>query len=223
AGCGSGAVTGQLLERLPRGRVIAADLSPAMLAQARATLAQHAERVTFVEVNLLEIDTVLRASQPVDAVVSTATFHWIDDHARLFAGLHGVMRPGAQLVSQFGGGANLAGFMRATDTLARQEPYRAHLAGKPLWRFYYSAEQTRERLQHAGFVDVDTWLEDSPQTFTSAEALADYARAIVLRAHLAALPAALHARFLHECVEQIRRENGGLTLDYVRLNADARA
>src|SRR2546427_81065 len=31
AGCGSGRVTAQLLERLPRGRVIAADHSPAML------------------------------------------------------------------------------------------------------------------------------------------------------------------------------------------------
>ena len=40
AGCGSGKVTAQLLERLPRGRVIGADLSPAMLAEARSTLAR---------------------------------------------------------------------------------------------------------------------------------------------------------------------------------------
>ncbi|HEY2595406.1 MAG TPA: class I SAM-dependent methyltransferase, partial [Chloroflexota bacterium] len=39
AGCGSGKVTAPLLERLPRGRVIGADLSPAMLAEARTTLA----------------------------------------------------------------------------------------------------------------------------------------------------------------------------------------
>jgi tRNA A58 N-methylase Trm61 len=39
AGCGSGRVTAQLLERLPRGHVVASDQSPAMLTEARRTLA----------------------------------------------------------------------------------------------------------------------------------------------------------------------------------------
>src|SRR5438105_15197627 len=72
AGCGSGRVTAQLLERLPRGRVIAADLSPAMLAEARNTLQAYADRLTFVEADLQEIDCAL--SEPVDVVFSTATF-----------------------------------------------------------------------------------------------------------------------------------------------------
>jgi trans-aconitate methyltransferase len=38
AGCGSGRVTEELLERLPYGRVVALDSSPSMLAQARARL-----------------------------------------------------------------------------------------------------------------------------------------------------------------------------------------
>src|SRR5450631_4445811 len=60
AGCGSGRVTAQLLERLPRGHVVAADQSPAMLTEARRTLATWVaeQRVTFVEVDLLAIDHV---------------------------------------------------------------------------------------------------------------------------------------------------------------------
>ena len=38
AGCGSGRVTAMLLERLPRGHVIAVDASPAMVAKAREAL-----------------------------------------------------------------------------------------------------------------------------------------------------------------------------------------
>ena len=38
AGCGSGRVTQQLLDRLPRGRVIAVDSSASMLAHAREEL-----------------------------------------------------------------------------------------------------------------------------------------------------------------------------------------
>ena len=39
AGCGSGRLTEQLLERLPRGRVVALDGSAAMLAEAARRLA----------------------------------------------------------------------------------------------------------------------------------------------------------------------------------------
>ena len=38
AGCGSGKVTGLLLDRLPEGRVIAVDAAPSMVAIARAAL-----------------------------------------------------------------------------------------------------------------------------------------------------------------------------------------
>ena len=225
AGAGSGKVTAQLLERLARGRVIAADLSPAMLTEARGSLASFSPRVSFVQTDLLDLDKALEREQqpPVDAVFSTATFHWIDDHARLFAALHRVLKSGGRLVSQFGGGSNLAGFMRATDTVAAGPAYREHLDGKPLWRFYYSADQTRERLTAAGFNDVEAWLEDSPQTFADTQSLGDFARAVVLRNHLNALPEALQDVFLGEVTREVERSQGACVLDYVRLNADATA
>jgi trans-aconitate 2-methyltransferase len=222
AGCGSGRVTAQLLERLPRGRVVGVDLSPAMLAEAKAALANFGDRVSFVQANLLEVDRAL-GDQGVDAIFSTATFHWIDDHQRLFAALHAVLSRGGRLVSQFGGGDNLAEFMRATDAVAHTQAYAEHLAGKALWRFYYSAEQTQTRLHAAGFTDVDAWLEPSPQTFETAQALADFSRAVVLRNHLAALPESLRDAFTAEVVQAIAERLGGYVLDYVRLNADATA
>src|ERR1044071_5127472 len=72
AGCGSGRVTAQLLERLPRGRVIAVDNSAAMLAQARDTLAPFESRVAFVEADLLVLDRVVTTR--VDVIFSTAVF-----------------------------------------------------------------------------------------------------------------------------------------------------
>src|SRR5947207_10635491 len=48
AGCGSGRVTEYLLERLPRGRVIALDVSTTMLEEAGRRLATASGRVDFV-------------------------------------------------------------------------------------------------------------------------------------------------------------------------------
>lgn len=222
AGCGSGKVTQQLLERLPNGRVVAVDQSPAMLAEARSILQRFAARSTFVEANLLHLDSVVEAGS-VDGVFSTATFHWIDDHVRLFSQLRSAMREGARLVSQFGGGDNLAGFMAATDAVAAQPPYREHVEGKPLWRFYYSPEQTEARLHGAGFTQVETWLEPSPQTFPDAQALGDFGRAVVMRNHLAVLPAHLQDAFVVAVTAEIHSRLGAYVLDYVRLNADATA
>ena len=81
AGCGSGEVTEALLERLPEGRVLCVDASPAMVARLRERLG---DRVTAWVQDLAELEL----PEPVDAVFSTATFHWIPDHQNLFDRLH---------------------------------------------------------------------------------------------------------------------------------------
>ena len=53
-----------------------------------------------------------RSSAPVDLIVSTATFHWILDHERLFARLLAALAPGGRLVAQCGGAGNIAATLR---------------------------------------------------------------------------------------------------------------
>src|ERR671938_315303 len=71
-GCGTGRLTAQLLELLPRGHVIGVDGSAAIVEQARELLP---ERTTFLQSDLL----ALTLPEPVDGAVSSATFHWIAD------------------------------------------------------------------------------------------------------------------------------------------------
>jgi trans-aconitate 2-methyltransferase len=220
AGCGSGRVTASLFDRLPRGRVIAADLSPTMLDEARTTLAPYGDRVTFVETDLLDIDRAL--SQQVDAIFSTATFHWIADHAALYRALIAVLRPGGQMVAQCGGGANLQRFMHTADRVAAQLPYRDTLQGVNLWRHQYGAHETERRLLEAGFTDVRVWLEESPQRFADAGAMEAFAQTVVLSRHVGALPEAQRGPFVTAVVGAVRAAEGDFLLDYVRLNIDAR-
>jgi trans-aconitate methyltransferase len=119
AGCGSGRITEALLQRLPRGRVIAVDESASMVRAARRRLGPQADvRV----MDLLGLDL----EEPLDAILSTATFHWISDHERLFRRLHAALRPGGRLVAQCGGEGNIDSLCgRASEVLAHA-PYAAH-------------------------------------------------------------------------------------------------
>jgi trans-aconitate 2-methyltransferase len=204
AGCGTGRVTELLLGRLPRGGVVALDHSEAMLAEARRRLAAHRGRVAYVCADLADPIPVER----VDAVLSTATFHWVRDQDRLFANLAAVLRPGGRLVAQCGGVGNIASVRAALARLgvARDGTYFATTA------------ETDARLAAAGFVDVNTWIQAEPTPFDSTEALATYLAAIVIREPLAALPEAERPAFVRAVIERLPR----LEIDYVRLNIDAR-
>jgi trans-aconitate 2-methyltransferase len=143
AGCGSGRVTEALLERLPRGRVIAVDASPSMVraacerfgrpegsGQPEGVLGRAIEdvaaasggRVEVREVDLLELEL----SEPVDAILSTATFHWISDHDLLFARLRAALRPGGQLVAQCGGEGNIDVLRGVANGVLARDPYAEH-------------------------------------------------------------------------------------------------
>ena len=79
-GCGTGRVTEQLLELVPRGRVLAFDASADMVELARARLGDRAE-VWCQDVLSLELP------EPVDVVVSNAVLHWVRDHPRMWLAL----------------------------------------------------------------------------------------------------------------------------------------
>ena len=167
AGCGTGRLTAQLLQRLPNGLVIAVDRSEAMLAQARSNLARFGERVLYLCADLQTI----ALGRLVDAVFSTAAFHWIADHPRPFWAIAAVLVPGGRLEAQCGGGPNLARLRAVVQNLVEAEPYAAHFEGwREPWVFSWPGEAA-ERLERAGFVDVAVSLEPAPTRFRSPDAL----------------------------------------------------
>ena len=206
AGCGTGRVTEMLLARLPRGRVVALDASAAMLEQARGRLARFGDQVSYVHADLAQ---PLPIAEPVDAVLSTATFHWVLDHDALLANLAAVLRPGGCLVAQCGGFGNVATLLRiATDV--HPGFHRVHNFQTP--------EATRDRLARSGFDRIETWLSDAPTPFETPEQFEAFLETVCLRTFLDELPAEARAPFVREVAARMPE----LTLDYVRLNITAR-
>jgi trans-aconitate 2-methyltransferase len=218
AGCGTGRVTRLLAERVPRGRVIGIDGSRAMVREATERLADLAPRVTVRQCDLLELEL----EQPVDLVVSTATFHWIPDHARLFGRLHAAIRPGGRLVAQCGGAGNVAATLAAAAGAAAAEPYAAWLDGFAEPWLFAGADETVARLGEAGFEDARAWLEEAPAVLADLDAGAEFLATVVLRHHLELLPTDLRAPFARDVAARRRARDGRVVVDYVRLNMEAR-
>jgi trans-aconitate 2-methyltransferase len=209
AGCGTGRVTRLLLDRLPRGRVIGVDASPAMIDKAREELGGDAELIVS---DLLD----LSLSEEVDVVFSNATFHWILDHRRLFARLHTALVSGGRMEAQCGGIGNVEEFLNSVENVSGDERFAPYLRGiTNTWNFA-SPGDTEMRLRDVGFDPARCWLEDAPVQPREPRA---FIETVCLGVHLDRLPEELRAPYVDAVLEVVPRP---LTLDYVRLNISAR-
>ena len=210
AGCGSGRITETLIERLPRGRVIAIDMSESMVAAARERLGPDADirRADLIELELEE---------PVDAILSTATFHWIADHELLFRRLCTALRPGGRLSAQCGGEGNITQLRGRAAVVVEREPYAEQFSD---WRApwnYAGAADTEARLRAAGFTSTKCWLQPAP---TKSEHPREFLSTIVLGPHVQHLPEPLREPFMDEVMAELGEP---VVVDYIRLNIDATA
>jgi trans-aconitate 2-methyltransferase len=217
AGCGTGRVTELLLAKLPEGYVLAIDGSRAMVEAARRRFAGE-PRVRVERQDLLSLEVEER----VDLIFSTATFHWIADHDRLFENLARAIKPGGCLVAQCGGEGNISRATKATKETMQEERFSDYFVGWRDDKYYVDARTTARRLEAAGFEEVETWLHDEVAAFDSVDELARFLGTVVLGGHLEKLPREDCGAFAAAVAEKVTAVDGTPALDYVRLNILAR-
>jgi len=215
AGCGTGRLTELLLEMLPRGRVIDADLSQNMLGSARHNLRHKEDQIFWVAADL----QYLPFRQAADGIFSTAAFHWVTNHDRLFRSLLTALKPGGWLEAQCGGDQNLRRlFDRANAVMTSGEFARFFQDWVRPWEFA-TAEQTKRRLESAGFVSISTGLEYAPTHFPDAEKFAEFIGSVVFHQHLKLVPdVGLRKRFIEQLTNLAAKDEPPFVLDYWRLN-----
>ncbi len=217
AGCGSGSVTFDLLEKLPNGKIYALDSSPEMVAQISKSVAERGITNVFPS----EADlTNFTLPEPVDVVFSNAVFHWIPDDDGLFGSLYRAAKPGGRLRAQCGGYGNNVRLFGAAADLDKRQPYAEHLAGKDLEpRTYRRPEEAIAALERNGWTDVRAELFESPVVFEDDDSAVLYLRTIMLQPQIERLPEDLSEPFLRDVIaEVIARHGEPFVADYVRLD-----
>jgi len=220
AGCGTGLLTRDLLELLPGGRVVGIDLSRNMVQTAHRHLkSDFGERVELVCCDLLH----LPFESSFDGIFSTAAFHWVRNHERLFANLFRALRPGGWLCAQCGGGPNLARLLKRVDCLLARPAYAVYFRDfRSPWE-YSDAETAARRLRSAGFTAIETSLEEAPTCLDAAEDYRNFVENVILHRHLDRLSTtALRQEFMDELLSQAEADSPPFFLDYWRLNLQAR-
>jgi trans-aconitate 2-methyltransferase len=221
AGCGSGSVTFDLLERLPNGKIYALDYSREMIDQMEQKIAESEDtRVIARQADLTDFEL----PEQVDVVFSNAVFHWIPDDDALFGAILRATKPGGRLRVQCGGGNIFAKLGPAWRDVWSQEPFVKHLAGYRDGKKYRSSEEAKRSLERAGWTAVETWEFDAPVPFENEDDAALYLRTIILRDHVDKLPEDLHDPYVRTVIAEYVDHFGlPFTADYVRLNMRALA
>lgn len=208
AGCGTGRVTGELVRRVPDGRVYGVDAAPSMAEHAQKALGDQA---TILCQDLVELDL----PEPMDVVFSNATFHWVKDHDALFGAIYRALKPGGRLHAQCGGFGNIDSVRAIADAVAAEEPFVEHFADwRQPWNFA-TDDETAARLERAGFIDVHCWLEPKPVTPADPRS---FVQTVILVRHLDPLPEELRAPFVDRVLAEIGEP---VVIGYVRLNLTA--
>ena len=218
-GCGTGRLTEEIRRAAPGGpaRVVGLDRSGAMLTVARTAESTNGT-VRFVQAD----GAALPFRAAFDAVFSAATLHWIHDHQAVFDSVAIALDRGGRFVAQCGGAGNLRRMLEHTGQLQSAAPYREHFRGwRDPWNFA-DAETTAARLRAAGLQDVEAWLEEAPVDLVTAERYADFVSCVCIRHHLERLPLELRDRFTSDLTGLAAGDRQPFTLDYWRLNINAR-
>jgi SAM-dependent methyltransferase len=163
--CGTGSITRRLLARLPRARVVAVDVDPALLAIARASVGTD-DRVQVVRADLTAPGWAAALPVPdggFDSVVTATALHWLPEPGlrRLYGDLRLVVRPGGVVANADDMvPSDLPRLGAALDGLAEHRQVEAQADGRPDWAEWWDeaaadpalAEAVAERQRFFGGV-----------------------------------------------------------------------
>ncbi len=188
-GCGTGALTRQLHDRLHARETLGIDRSARMLENARAS-----DLPPGLSFEVGDIDA-FTPDQPYDLIFSNAAFHWIEHHDALIARLAGALTPRGQLLFQVPSSHDDVSHT-AAEALTRVEPFASAFGGWHRPQPVLTAEEYARLLYRAGFAEQSARLVVYPHVLGRAEDVIEWMKGTLLTEYARHLPPELYPAFV---------------------------
>ena len=210
-GCGTGQLSQEIANR--GAIVVGLDADAAMVAEAQRNFPSPTFAVADAREFLLD--------EPVDAILSNAVFHWIDDPVAVAKHMWLALKPGGRLAVEFGGKGNVATITAAIADAYRKLGYGA--VSMPSWYFPPIGEYT-SLLERQGFEVQLASLRDRPTLLEGESGLINWLKMFAGRFG-ADLSPDEQQRLFEETATKARSalyKNGQWWADYRRIQVLAR-
>lgn len=194
-GCGPGQLSTVLRTRWPHARVVGVDSSPQMIARARADSTDPSTTYVLGDV------TDWRPAEPVDLIISNATFQWVPDQLTVIPRLREHLAPGGVLAFSVPHNYAAPSHM-LLHQLADETPYAEHLAGLLRDRGVSAADYLD--LLATPDWQVDAWTTTYQHVLPGDDAVFRWIGGTGARPFLQALPERLRAPFSTTFAERLR-------------------
>lgn len=195
-GCGTGALTRVLHDRLEARRTLGIDRSPRMLEDAR-----RSELPPGLHFEVDDI-TSFSGQAEYDLIFSNAAFHWVEDHETLIARLAIALKPAGQLAFQVP-----ASHDDASHTIAEEltgiEPFASAFGGWHWPQPVLTADAYARLLYRSGFVEPSVRLVVYPHLLAGPEEVVEWMKGTLLTEYQRHLPPDLFPQFLDAYRERL--------------------
>lgn len=207
-GCGTGHLTAKIVSTGAIATGIDADAH--MIEQAQ----QHYPHLQFAVMDA----RCFQVEQPLDAVFSNATLHWIPEAGAVLDCVQRSLQPGGRFVAEFGGKGNVGAIVQALFKTLADMGYDTADTWNP-W-YFPSVADYATLVEQRGLEVVSAMLFDRPTPLADGEAgLANWLR-MFGHSILSRIPVAEQSQVIAQVEEQLRPihfQDGTWIADYRRL------
>jgi trans-aconitate 2-methyltransferase len=172
-GSGDGKVTAEIARLVPRGRVVGVDASADMVRFARELFPATAN--PNLDFRVMDARS-LAFDAEFDVVFSSATLHWVDDHAAVLRGIRRALVPGGRCLLQMGGKGNAEGVMQALGDVCARPRWARFFEGFVFPYAFLDAAAYAQLLANAGLSSKRVELIPKTMRQPGADGLAGWLR-----------------------------------------------
>lgn len=217
-GCGDGALSEQIAQLVPKGRVLGIDASYGMLQTAKKL---ECDNLSFIQMDINN----MKFSNEFDIIFSNAALHWVLDHSSLLKRSFCALKQGGSIHWNFAGYGTCSAFYDVVHTKMKYKQY-AHYFNDFIWPWFMpSKEQYKDLIEPIGFSKIEIVEESKDRYFSDADEMIKWIDQPSIVPFITCIPDNMKDSFRKEVIqlmlEKTTQKDGTCFETFRRINVTA--